>query len=460
MMSAGCHQAVRDGIGVLVTDAAEAAEAIGRLGQDLAPRLRAPERPGDDLDDTAARVLAALPVRRGVTVARLTVVAGLPVATVAGVLGRLELTGLAEREGQGWRKGAAARAAAPRVTRAGRSPPGAGFLSPGVGGLVRPARRARCACLGAVACASVRVVDPTDDAVAAFARHLRSERGLSEHTRRAYLGDVSGLLAFAAERGVGDLRDLRLPDLRAWLAQLSDRGAARATVARRAAAARAFLRWAHHTGRIDSDPSLRLVAPRRTRTLPGVLRQDEATGLLDVAAVAADDDDPVHLRDRAVLELLYASGIRVGELVGLDVDDVDFGADVVTVMGKGAKERSVPFGRPARVGADRVDRGWPTPPGRGGQRTGAVPRPPGTPGGPAPGARRRCTRCSRTSPGAPDLGPHGLRHSAATHLLEGGADLRTVQEMLGHASLATTQIYTHVSVERLRTSYQQAHPRA
>ena len=308
-------------------------------------------------------------------------------------------------------------------------------------------------------CASVRVVDPTDDAVAAFARHLRSERGLSEHTRRAYLGDVSGLLAFAGERGVEDLRGLRLPDLRAWLAQLSDRGAARATVARRAAAARAFLRWAHHTGRIDSDPSLRLVAPRRTRTLPGVLRQDEASGLLELAAVAADDDDPVHRRDRAVLELLYATGIRVGELVGIDVDDVDFGADVVTVMGKGAKERSVPFGRPARVALTE----W---------IEGGRPRLAVADSGPALFLGRRGRRVDPRQvrsavhamlshlPGAPDLGPHGLRHSAATHLLEGGADLRTVQEMLGHASLATTQIYTHVSVERLRTSYQQAHPRA
>jgi integrase/recombinase XerC len=305
----------------------------------------------------------------------------------------------------------------------------------------------------------VGVEHPADEAVAAFARHLGSERGHSEHTRRAYLGDVTGLLAFAAEHGVTDLRDLRLADLRSWLADLSDRGAARATIARRAAAARAFLRWAHHTGRIESDPSLRLVAPRRTRTLPGVLKQDEAAGLLDVAAVASDDGDPIHVRDRAVLELLYATGIRVGELVGLDVDDVDFGADVVTVMGKGAKERTVPFGRPARValttwlegGRPRVavaDSGAALFLGRRGRRVDARQ------------VRSAVHELLSHVPDAPDLGPHGLRHSAATHLLEGGADLRTVQEMLGHASLATTQIYTHVSVERLRSSYRQAHPRA
>ena len=186
-------------------------------------------------------------------------------------------------------------------------------------------------------CASVRVVEPADDPVAAFARHLRSERGLSEHTRRAYLGDVSGLLAFAAERGVGDLRDLRSRTCApGWPSCRTGAQRARPWLVGRRPPVPSCA-GPHHTGRIDSDPSLRLVAPRRTRTLPGVLRQDEATGLLDVAAVAADDDDPIHVRDRAVLELLYASGIRVGELVGLDVDDVDLGADVVTRDGQGGQ---------------------------------------------------------------------------------------------------------------------------
>ncbi|MDV3221641.1 tyrosine recombinase XerC [Intrasporangium sp.] len=297
-----------------------------------------------------------------------------------------------------------------------------------------------------------------DVVLADFARHLRSERGRSEHTTRAYVSDVHHLLSFAADRGVVELRDLRLADLRSWLGEQADRGAARSTIARRAAAARTFLKWAARTRRIESDPSLRLVAPRRGATLPGVLKQGEAGAMLDVAAVRADDEDPIHVRDRAMLELLYASGIRVGELVALDIDDLDLHERVVRVMGKGAKERIVPFGVPAAQSLKE----W------------LVVRPHlvGARSGPALFLGRRGARVDPRQvrsmvhdvlshlPDAPDLGPHGLRHSAATHLLEGGADLRTVQEVLGHASLATTQIYTHVSVDRLRTSYQQAHPRA
>ena len=295
--------------------------------------------------------------------------------------------------------------------------------------------------------------------IEAFARHLRVERGRSVHTQRAYVGDLRSLMAFAEGHGIQDFSGLRLSDLRSWLAHQSETGAARATIARRAASARAFLRWATRTGLIDADPSLRLVAPKRLQTLPGVLKQDEMTTLLDVAAVAADDQDALHLRDRAILELLYASGIRVGELVGLDLDDVDFGSNVVRVMGKGAKERTVPFGGPAAIAMQ----GW-LQLGRGQVVTALS--------GPAMFLGRRGGRVDPRQvrgavhqllqhvPEAPDVGPHGLRHSAATHLLEGGADLRAVQEMLGHSSLATTQIYTHISVDRLRRSYQQAHPRA
>ena len=296
------------------------------------------------------------------------------------------------------------------------------------------------------------------EVVDAFARHLRSERGRSAHTVRAYLGDIRHLLAHLGEQGIEELPETRLADLRSWLGAQADAGAARSTLARRAAAARTFFTWAEHTGRMPADPSLRLVAPKRTRTLPGVLKQAEADELLDLAAVRADDQDPVHHRDRAILELLYASGIRVGELAALDVDDIDMGQRTVRVMGKGAKERVVPFGLPAGRALEQ----WLTVRGR-------LVRP-GS--GPALFLGRRGHRVDPRQvravvhellshlPDAPDLGPHGLRHSAATHLLEGGADLRMVQELLGHASLATTQIYTHVSVDRLRQSYQQAHPRA
>lgn len=291
-----------------------------------------------------------------------------------------------------------------------------------------------------------------------FARHLRSERGRSEHTSRAYLSDINHLFAFTVAQGVDDLRDVRLADLRSWLGDQADKGAARSTIARRAAAARTFLKWAQRSGHIDADPSLRLVAPRRNRTLPDVLKQREASAMLDLAAVRADDADPVHVRDRAVLELLYATGIRVGELVSTDIDDVDLRERTVRVMGKGAKERMVPFGIPAAKALED----W----------LAIRARLVGPRSGPALFLGRRGARVDPRQvrslvhevlshlPDAPDLGPHGLRHSAATHLLEGGADLRMVQEVLGHASLATTQIYTHVSVDRLRKSYQQAHPRA
>ncbi len=294
--------------------------------------------------------------------------------------------------------------------------------------------------------------------LADFERYLGAERGRSVHTQRAYLSDIRDLLTFAATQGLEGPRQLRLADLRVWLGEQADRGAARATIARRAAAARTFLGWAVRTGHLDADPSLRLVAPKRTRSLPGVLKQSEATALLDLAAVRADDADPIHVRDVAIVELLYASGIRVGELVALDVDDLDLGQNVVRVLGKGAKERMVPFGLPAaravqawltvREQVARPDSGPALLLGRRGRRADARQ------------VRSAVHELLSHVPDAPDLGPHGLRHSAATHLLEGGADLRMVQELLGHASLATTQIYTHVSVDRLRKSYEQAHPRA
>ena len=288
-----------------------------------------------------------------------------------------------------------------------------------------------------------------------FARHLELERGRSAHTVRAYTGDVASLLDHAARRGVTDPAELDLAVLRSWLARLRTTGAARTTMARRGSAARVFTAWAHRRGLMPADPGALLATPKGHRPLPDVLQPDEAGRLVD----AIDGDAPTDLRDRAALELLYATGIRVGELCGLDIDDVDRGRRVVRVLGKGNKERSVPYGGPADVALEawltRGRPGWARP-GSGpalllGARGGRVdPRT----------IRAVVHRRLADVPGAPDLGPHGLRHSAATHLLEGGADLRSVQELLGHATLATTQIYTHVSVERLRTSYDRAHPRA
>lgn len=295
--------------------------------------------------------------------------------------------------------------------------------------------------------------------LAAYERHLLSERDLTPHSVRAYLGDVASLLEHATRLGTDDVDGLDLRSLRSWLAKQQTMGKARTTIARRATAARVFTAWLARTGRTPSDVGSALGSPRSHRTLPPVLRVDEAERLIRAATELADDGSAVGQRDVAMLELLYATGIRVGELVGLDVDDVDRGRNVIRVLGKGRKERTVPFGGPAATAVDT----WLA---QGRPRLVAD----GAGGALFLGARGRRIdqRAVRTLvhrriaevPGAPDIGPHGLRHTAATHLLEGGADLRSVQELLGHASLATTQLYTHVSTDRLRRAYQQAHPRA
>jgi integrase/recombinase XerC len=297
------------------------------------------------------------------------------------------------------------------------------------------------------------------DAVDEYRRHLESERDLAPHTVRAYLGDVEDLLTHATRVGCRKLADLDIRTMRSWLARQRSLGLSRTTLSRRATAARVFTAWAAATGRVPSDPGSLLSSSKAHRVLPAALSRDEARRLLDAAAIHARERGPTGLRDVAILELLYATGVRVAELTGLDVDDVDTERRVVRVLGKGRKERSVPYGVPAgRAVDDWVRHGRPrlAVPGSGaalflGSR-----------------GRRIDQRAVRAVvharlaevDGAPDLGPHGLRHTAATHLLEGGADLRAVQEILGHASLATTQLYTHVSTDRLRRAYSQAHPRA
>ena len=295
------------------------------------------------------------------------------------------------------------------------------------------------------------------DHLAAFSRHLLLERGRSEHTARAYLGDVRSLVLHAGEPD--DLGALTLPVLRGWLAEQARSGVARTTLARRTAAVRTFTAWAVRTGRTPTDAGARLVAPRAHRTLPAVLRPEQAAAALEAAEAGAVQLDPVALRDHLVVELLYATGIRVGELCALDLVDVDQGRRVVRVLGKGGRERTVPYGVPA----ERALRRWTTHgrPVLVGPRSGAALLLGARGGRLDPRAARRTVHETVASaPGAPDLGPHGLRHSAATHLLEGGADLRVVQELLGHATLSTTQLYTHVTVERLRAVHDRAHPRA
>ncbi|WP_033343855.1 tyrosine recombinase XerC [Catenuloplanes japonicus] len=289
-----------------------------------------------------------------------------------------------------------------------------------------------------------------------FAHHLGTVEDRSVHTVRAYVGDAVSLLGHAAGSGCAKLGDLGIAELRSWLAAQREEGAARTSMARRAASARALTAWAYRAQHLEHDVGAQLASPRAQRALPGPLRADQAEKL--VTSPAHGDDTPVDVRDRLVLELLYATGIRVSELCGLDVSDLDRTRRLVRVLGKGGKERSVPYGVPAERALDvylRTARPALNSPDSGdalllGARGGRL----------QPTIARRVVSAYARAESLPHTTPHGLRHSAATHLLEGGADLRVVQELLGHASPATTQIYTHVSVERLRAAYRQAHPRA
>jgi integrase/recombinase XerC len=298
-----------------------------------------------------------------------------------------------------------------------------------------------------------------------FTVYLAAERGFSPNTVRAYRTDLRGLLVFAAGRAVGDVDGLTLDLLRDWLWAATQAGLSPATIARRSASARSFTAWLTRTGESSLDPAVRLRSPKPGRTLPRVMNRAQMQALLDHLEVRARAGGPHELRDQAIVELLYASGLRVSELVGLDVADVDLSQLTVRVTGKGSKERVVPFGVPAQCALIAyLEHAWPV----------LLAAEPAEPAGRttalflATHRRRIGVRAVyrlvagllAAIPGNGPAGPHALRHTMATHLLEGGADLRAVQELLGHASLGTTQIYTHVSAERLRQSYQNAHPRA
>jgi integrase/recombinase XerC len=297
-------------------------------------------------------------------------------------------------------------------------------------------------------------------AIDGYARHLEFDRGFSAHTIRGYRTDLADLAGFAESTGIDDTTGVDLELLRGWLWRGSSGGLAKSTLARRSAAVRGFTKWLTATGTTDADSGLRLKAPRPDRHLPRVLTRRQVDGLLDDLAVRASTGEPNAVRDLAVIELLYASALRVSELVGAQVADLDRERMTLRVLGKGDKERVVPFGIPARRALDRY------------LDTARVALLDGRddPGTIFVGARGRrlstrtvyevVARLLADLPGSGPAGPHAFRHTAATHLLDGGADLRAVQELLGHASLATTQIYTHVSAERLKESYRLAHPRA
>jgi integrase/recombinase XerC len=281
-----------------------------------------------------------------------------------------------------------------------------------------------------------------------FARHLGGERGFSENTVRSYRSDLLGLAEFAGARPL----DLEL--LRDWLWASSEQGLAKTTIARRSAAARAFGVWLASTGQVAADPAVRLKSPKPDQHLPRVLSRGQMDGIFASLETLAATGDPMAIRNLAIVELLYGSALRVSEVVGLDLGAVDLERQTVLVTGKGSKQRVVPFGVPARRAVVAWLEARPVAP------TSAL------------FLNTRGSRVNTRSvydvvasilielPGSGPAGPHALRHTAATHLLDGGADLRAVQELLGHASLGTTQIYTHVSTERLKQSYALAHPRA
>ena len=294
----------------------------------------------------------------------------------------------------------------------------------------------------------------------AFLKYLESERNLSAHTIRAYLGDLDSFFEHLEKLDITDFSKLELSHIRSWLANQQVKGGARTTLSRRAVSIRLFTKWATKKGYLAKDVGATLATPKGARTLPDVLNVADAGLAMDALATrVAEEDGPLSKRDCAMVEVLYASGARVSELCGLDLQDIDYERNTIRVIGKGNKERTIPLGNPAMRALDAwLKEGRPSLAGDKSDRAVFL------------GARgkRIDQRTVRTVvyqalqalEGAVKLGPHALRHSAATHLLEGGADLRTVQEILGHASLATTQIYTHVSTERLQKAFKQAHPRA
>ena len=286
---------------------------------------------------------------------------------------------------------------------------------------------------------------------------LTFTKGRSENTVKAYRNDLHSLVD-----GLTTVDQLTLHHIRRWQADALRAGHARSSLSRRASAARNFGRWLDHRGIVRSDPASRLSSPQPDKTLPRVLSADQTAQILHNLEVGAEEEDPIALRDLAMVEFMYGTGVRVSELCRLNIGDLDFARQTVTILGKGNKQRVGPFGESAARALKRwMDTGRPTVAAHGhhndadqavflGKRGGRI----------DPRQVRTVVHQATSTILGGDVSPHALRHSAATDVLEGGADLRVVQEMLGHASLATTQIYTHVDSERLKAVFNQAHPRA
>ena len=285
-----------------------------------------------------------------------------------------------------------------------------------------------------------------------FSRHLNEERAHSLNTVRAYLGDLDSLIIHLKALGIEDISNLTIAHLRSWLANQQTKGASRTTLSRRATSIKLFTKWAHKNGMLANDVGANLVTPKAHRVLPAILDVKSADiAMQSLEAYAEESGELTAIRNLAMVEMLYASGARVSELCGLDIKDIDWERQTIRVLGKGNKERVIPIGRPAIAALEKwlqVRSQLANEKSKDALFLGAR------------GKRIDQRQVREVVYKTIELGPHALRHSAATHLLEGGADLRTVQEILGHASLSTTQIYTHVSAERLHSAFKQAHPRA
>ena len=289
-------------------------------------------------------------------------------------------------------------------------------------------------------------------AIEAFVQYLNRERSLSDNTIRAYVGDLQSLSNHLTALKIEDISKLNISHLRSWLANQQTKGASRTTLSRRATSIKLFTKWAFKEGLLPSDVGANLATPKAHRVLPEILDVKSADlAMKSLETVAEETGELTAIRNLAMVELLYATGARVSELCGLDLKDVDYERQTIRVIGKGSKERVIPMGRPAIAALEK----WlAVRPQLANERSGnAIFLG-------ARGKRIDQRQVREVVYKTIELGPHALRHSAATHLLEGGADLRTVQEILGHASLTTTQIYTHVSAERLHSAFKQAHPRA
>lgn len=291
-----------------------------------------------------------------------------------------------------------------------------------------------------------------------FRTHLEAGRGYSKHTVKGYLTDLADLIDFLEVQGAVDLAELDLELLRAWLFTLSERDMAKSSMARKTASIRSFTSWLFEQGEIETDPGLRLRTPKASKTLPKVATRQAMTEIFESLEQLAQEGTPSALRDLLLVELLYATGARVSEIAGLNLDDVDSTRRLIRVTGKGNKQRMIPYGTPAEAALDRwITQGRPQLASNKTKFELLL----NSQGGRL-GVRQIYEVVAKALAGTAigAAGPHALRHTAATHLLDGGADLRAVQELLGHASLGTTQIYTHVSIERLKAGYTSAHPRA